>query len=313
MPFFIPGDKKLGVTSGKRQYDLPLNAGNGAGFLVLLVALMTFLGVMALSATFALSGLAHHWSSGLENKMTIEIPAESAKGKIRSSAEIQKLAEDISASLEQQSVVTSVEILSRDDINDLIAPWLGDLSQLPDIPLPGLIAVELQNRDEAVLETLKSGMQKIVPNIVLDTHESWLADILKLTGALQFATFLVCVLIGLTTVTAIAGAVKSRIAIHKADVELLHLMGAGDTYISRQFQRHTLILAFKGALGGTLFGVLVLGGIALFTGETGAALLPEFKLTMLHIFSLLLLPVAACIIAAFTARLTVLRELALMP
>jgi cell division transport system permease protein len=313
MPFFLPGDKKLGVTSGKRQYDLPLNSGNGAGFLILLVALMTFLGVLALSATFALSSMAHHWSSGLENKMTIEIPAENAKGRIRSADEIKDLSRKIKAALEQETAVKQVDILGRDEINSLIAPWLGDLSTLPDIPLPGLISVEFSERSAIMLQELKTQLEKIVSNIVLDTHESWLADILKLTGALQFATFLVCVLIGLTTITAIAGAVKSRIAIHNADVELLHLMGASDSYISRQFQRHTLILAFKGALAGTLFGLAILGAIALFTGNTGSALLPEFKLNMIHIFSLLSLPALACIIAALTARLTVRRELALMP
>lgn len=313
MPFFLPGDKKLGVSSGKRRYDLPLNTGNGAGFLVLLVGLMTFLGVMALSASFALSSMAYHWSSGLENKMTIEIPAETSQGKIRSAGEINDLSVLVQDALQQQSSISQVEILSRTEVNDLIAPWLGDLSSLPDIPLPGLISVEFTSRNPETLQTIKTDLEKIVSNIVLDTHENWLADILKLTGALQFATILVCVLIGLTTITAIAGAVKSRIAIHKADVELLHLMGASDSYISNQFQRHTLILAFKGAFAGTVLGVSVLAVIMLFTGDTGTTLLPEFKLDMVHVFTLLSLPLLACIIAALTARLTVRRELALMP
>lgn len=313
MPFFLPADKKLGVSLGKRRYDLPLNTGGGAGFLILLVALMTFLGVMALSATFALSSLAEQWSSGLENKMTIEIPADDGKDNIRSADDIQKLANEVEEYLKNQDYIRDINVLSQQDVGALIEPWLGDLSSMPDIPLPGLISVEFLTTTPEILATLKDDLEKIVSNIVLDTHETWLVDILKLTGALQFATLLVCILIGLTTITAIAGAVKSRIAIHRSDVELLHLMGASDSYISRQFQRHTLILALKGALAGTLAGALVLVIIGLFAGDTGAALLPEFKINMVHIFTLLALPALACLIAGLTARLTVRRELSLMP
>lgn len=313
MAFFLPGDKKLGVAQRRRQYDLPLNKGAGTGFLVLLIALMTFLGVMALAGNFALGAIAHHWSSGLENKMTIEIPADDGKGKIRSWEDIQKLADKVEERLKSQNFIRDIKILSREDIQELLRPWLGDTQDLPDMPLPGLISVNFITITPELMEKMKTDLEKVVPGIVLDTHENWLSDILKLTGALQFATLLVTLMIGFTTITAIAGAVKSRIAIHMKDVELLHLMGASDMYISRQFQRHALILALQGALAGALAGMLILSAISLFAGDTGAALLPEFNLDMVHIFTLIALPAAACLIAGYTARFTVLRELALMP
>jgi cell division transport system permease protein len=166
---------------------------------------------------------------------------------------------------------------------------------------------------DAFIQELDAELKTLVPNVVLDTHESWLADILKLTNALQAATWLITIMIWVTTVTAIAGAVKSRIAIHKSDVELLHLMGASDTYISRQFQRHTWILSFQGAMAGMLTGALTLALIGYFAGDTGAALLPEFQIRHYHLGTLAALPALACIIAAMTARITVLRALAKMP
>ena len=50
-------EKALGVAQGRRVYDLPLNRASGTGFLVLLIALMTFLAMLALSASFALSAM----------------------------------------------------------------------------------------------------------------------------------------------------------------------------------------------------------------------------------------------------------------
>lgn len=314
MSFFMPGDKKLGVATGKRRYDLPLNKGAGTGFLILLIALMTFLGVMALAGSFALGSMAHHWSSGLENKMTIEIPADNGDGDIRDRAQIEVLGDKINDLLSAKNYIRSVHVLSQEEIHELIAPWLGeDAGNMPDMPLPGLISVDMITVNPRLMEEMQTEIAAISPNIVLDRHESWLGDILRLTGALQFATIFITLMIGATTVIAIAGAVKSRIAIHRKDVELLHLMGASDRYISRQFQRHALILALQGAVAGTIGGALILVGISFFAGDTASALLPEFTLNMVHIFTLFLLPAFACLIAAITAKFTVLRELALMP
>ncbi|MAE51418.1 MAG: permease [Micavibrio sp.] len=314
MAFFLPGDKKLGVATGRRRYDLPLNKSAGTGFLVLLIALMTFLGVMALAGSFALGSMAHHWSSGLENKLTIEIPADDATGTIRTREDIEKLSESVTERLSAQNFIRDIHALSQTEIQELIAPWLGeDAENIPDMPLPGLIAVEFITINDHLIEKMRADLANIAPNIVIDRHESWLADILRLTGALQFATLLTTLMIGATTIIAIAGAVKSRIAIHRKDVELLHLMGASDRYISRQFQRHALILALQGAAAGAAAGLLGLLAISLFAGDTAAALLPEFQLNMIHIFTLAALPAAACFIAAATAKFTVLRELALMP
>ena len=84
-------DKRLGSAQGKRRYDLPLNQSVGTGFLMVLIALMTFLAIMAVSTSFALNSMTAHWSSGLENKVTIEIPAETNNGTIRSAGEIRDL------------------------------------------------------------------------------------------------------------------------------------------------------------------------------------------------------------------------------
>lgn len=309
----MPGDKKLGVAQGRRRYDLPLNKSAGTGFLILLIGLMTFLGVMALAGSFALGSMTNHWSSGLENKMTIEIPADDESGKIRSPEDIQSLSLQIEERLNAQNFIRSSHILSQDEIQDLLSPWLGETDSLGDIPLPGLISVDLITFNQTLKEKMLGDLQKIVPNVQIDTHESWLADILRLTGALQFATILIGVIIGVTTAIAIAGAVKSRVAIHKKDVELLHLMGASDSYISKQFQRHAWILALQGSAAGMAFGLIIIVLIGFFFASSAAALVPDFSLNMVHIFMILLLPALACLIAGLTAKFTVLRELALMP
>ena len=73
-------ERTLGVARQKRKYDLPLNKGVGRHFLKVLIALMSILAIFALSASFALSEMTQRWESGLENKATVEVPAEDKFG-----------------------------------------------------------------------------------------------------------------------------------------------------------------------------------------------------------------------------------------
>jgi len=308
--FFLRKDKRIGSAQGKRLYDLPLNRSTDTGFLMLLIALMTFLAALALMAGFALSAISARWSAGLDNKATIEIPAEKNPGGVRSREEIAELVTQVTTMLEAQDSVIAYEVMEREDIEELIEPWLGEAGILGEVPVPALISVSIEQDD---IEPLRKSLKSIDKDIQLATHENWLGDVLRLTGALQVSALFIALIIGATTVTAIAGAVRSRMAIHQADIELLHLMGASDAYISRQFQRHALIMAFKGGLAGMLAGLIIAALISLIAGDTGEALLPDFQFSWAHYLVIFALPVLACVIAAITARYTVLRVLAEMP
>ncbi len=305
-------ERKLGVAT-KRRYDLPLNKAPGTGFLILLICLMTFLAMLALAASFALSAMTDRWSSGLENKVTIEIPAEQEDGKVLQPEEIKEQAARANDILKVNPAVITTHIMTDEEIRDLVRPWLGEDLLLNKVPLPGLITAELHEATPQTLQSLQTKLQAINKRARIDTHEEWLTDLLRFTGALQFAAALLTVVIGITTVTAVAGAVRSRMAVHHAEVELLHLMGASDSYISRQFQRNSMFLAFRGALIGVAVGAAALTIIGWISGEMGVNLLPNFKLNGMQIASLAVLPIIVALIATATARQTVLKVLSQMP
>lgn len=305
-------ERSLMLVEDSGRYDLPLNKDAGTSFLILLIALMTFLSVMSLAASFALGGMAKRWSSGLENRLTIEILAETGNG-IRPPAEIAQLENKISAVLTDNPLIESFKVMDKKDIQDLIAPWLGTDSMIDGMPLPGLVAIEMKDGKTESLDRLKKDITAIGQNIVIDTHESWLHDLLQLTGTLQFSALVLTSVIVLTTVAAVAGGVRLRMAVHRADVELLHLMGASDDYITRQFQRHTLILALKGGIIGVIAALLILLIIGTFSGGTGSFVVPMLSLSVVQVLALMMAPLVGCAIAALTARITVLRSLAQMP
>jgi cell division transport system permease protein len=312
--FTLRKERVLGIAEGKHRYDLPLSRDSGTFFLMLLVGLMTTLAVLALSASFTLSGMTQRWTSGLENKATIEIPAQGADGKILSADEIENTINRLQYALQDDPAIESLHAMTRAEVQKLLEPWLGGATQSADgLPLPGLVSLDLKTADTDSIRSLQRKIVSAAPSARLDTHESWMKDILRFAGALKLAASLLVIVVGITTVTAVAGAIRTRMDVHREQVELLHLMGAVDTYIARQFQRHSMILAAQGGMMGAALGIFILLLVKWTSGKMDVTLLPDFRLSAVQIVVLLCLPLVATAIAAATSRFTVLRTLSKMP
>lgn len=310
-------EKTLGTArTGRDRYDLPLAGGTGSGFLILLVALMTFLATMALSASLALQGLGTQWRSGLEGKATVEIPATDEDGKVRPEPLRRESRTKILTFLKGAPAVAKADLLAPADLASLVEPWLGapgDNGGLQGIALPDLISVTLADQTPETLQALDEKIRAIDSRARLDRHQDWLADMLRLARALQTAAMVLVLVTGLTTAASVGGAVRSRMAEHKADIEILHLMGAMDSYVVRQFQRHTAGLALRGGLIGLLGAGVVLWGLKALAGTGDNAGTPAFSLSTFQTLVLVCLPGLAACVAGLSARMTVSRALARMP
>lgn len=305
-------ERMIGSARRTRQYDLPLNKGTGTGFLILLISLMTFLAMMALGGSFGLAMMQKRWSTGLENRVTVEIPAE-RDGRLLTGAEVMNDAARLEMMLRSYPAVADVHVLPEEEIRELVRPWLGDSTVLAEMPLPGIISVTLAADAAENIATLQDKISALVPHARLDTHQGWLRDVLRFTGALKFAALLLVGTIGATTFIAVAGAVRARMDIYRAEVELLHLMGATDNYIARQFQRYAMLAALQGGIAGTVAGALVMLAIGWASNRMDINLLPEFDMDTAQIMTLAALPLIAAFIAIMTARQTVMRVLTAMP
>jgi cell division transport system permease protein len=313
LKFIQREEKVLGRVTEKRQYDLPLNKDAGTGFLILLVALMSFLTVLAVAASFALSAMTDRWTTGLENKVTVEIPATDSAGNPLKAEDIARLTAQVAAQLQSHPAVAELHVLTQEEIADLVKPWLGENMLSQNFPVPGLISLTLHGVEDQTLKILEGRIQSVAPQARLDTHESWLKDLLRFTNALRFSAFLLIIIIGFTMATAVAGAIRSRMAVHSAEVELLHFMGAADRYIARQFQRHSLILALRGGLAGLAAAAVALFIIGWLSGEMSVSLLPDFSLHPAQIILIGSLPALIALLATVTAGRTVRRVLETLP
>ncbi len=303
----------LRLALGDKGYDLPFGSDADRNFLLLLVALMSFLAVLACAGTLSLRAMTERWSTGLENKITIEIRTQSPEGEILSPDSIKLETEKVAGVLDKNPAIQNFRVMDEHEIKRLVAPWIGEDFSFEDIPMPGLIAVELKTASPEALDSLTAIVTGASPAARVDTHREWLQDILRFVKTLQGVALMVALIVAVTTITAISSGVRARMAIYRNQVEILHLIGATDSYLARQFQWHAIIIALLGSLIGTLAGVAVTGLIIVLSGQGSVTLIPEISMSAVNLAAFLSLPLLACVISGTTARFTVLRTLSQMP
>jgi cell division transport system permease protein len=296
------------------RYDIALEDEEGASLISWLSGLMVFFMALSLGITFILSSLTNSWILDLSGKMTIEIPAPDNDGTDaaqRKSAFDQAVTRSLRAA-QKQAHITSAKLLSAAEVRELVKPWLGaDASG--DLPLPALIDIDLAAGADA--ERVKKELTLSVdPSARIDTHGDTVDGMRQLIHTVQFFFFILTAAVVFLSSAAIAGLVRAKLAAHKDEVETLHLLGAEDTYISRQFRLHTLRGTFKGALGGVILMALTMAAAAFMTKTLDSTLLPHLQLMPLQWTLLMLSPiVAACMIAHLTAQRTAIAAISRLP
>lgn len=294
----------------KRRYDLPLHRSVGSHFMVWMVGFMIFLATLSLWADFSVSEITSRWTTGLTGKLTVEI--RSPSGKTGTTA-LDVQANDALEILNSTSGVSSARIMDTEEIAALVRPWLGE-GLSPDIlPLPVLIDVEIADPSQLDIKALEGRLQRRVPNATLDDHGAWLQDLLSLARAIKFCALMLTLVVSLTAVVAVAGAARTRLALHHDEVELLHLIGASNGYIAGQFQRHAFLSTLKGASIGLGLALLTLFILSRIQSDAESALLPDISLSFLQWLALIAMPFLGSLVATLTARLTVQNTLSRMP
>jgi len=293
--------------------DLPLDKDAAARFLPWIIGFMVYLCVIAVAAALTVDRVAERWRQGLAGNLTVELP-------FPAEIETAKRAEQLDHAIDLITAtpgITGAAVLDDSQIAALLSPWLGpDATQL-DVPLPTMIAVTRRTDATVDLAALRAKLQQILPDARVDDHGDWVADALGFLRSLQaLAAALSALALGAAALTVIF-VTRTGLATHRGVIEVVHLIGAPDRYIARQFQAQALKLGILGGAVGlglgaaTVIGVDRLIGLAVGGGSPGLAV--DFRLLPWQWGVLAMLPVIVALIAMLTARMTVLRSLERMP
>ena len=277
--------------------------------LVLLIAIMTFLSGVTLGGAVLVQKSAVAWSADVGREVTIQIrpvEGEVMESNIRTAI----------ALAEATPGVARAYALSIEDSQELLEPWLGSGLDLSTLDIPRLVIVELSDTRDVDLTMLARDIEAI-KGASLDTHAAWRQQLNTMAGTIVFSGLLVLALIVLATVLAVVFATRGTMASNREIVDVLHFIGASNSFIAGEFQGRFLSLGLRGGLigglGAVVFLFLVAGAAgSIVPGEASSQLGFFFGRFSLGIDGILGIAAVIPVIAAMTAitsRLTVRRFL----
>ncbi len=269
------------------------------------IAVMAYLAGLGLAGVITLDQSVANWRVALSHTVTVQItgPDEATREKERDA---------VIGLLKTTPGIESALPMSKSEIRNLLEPYLGAGNVTDDLPIPLLIDVSLSRNRTVDIDALRESIKKVAPDAELDDHGTWLQRFIHLAENIQFIAGGIVTLVGFATVAIVIFATRAGMAIHHDTIEILHLIGAKDSFIATQFQRHFVWLGFKGGLIGLVVAVLSLLGISQLSVGMEDTFIPKLTFSVTLLVALALLPVIASLLTMVTAHQTVKSTLSRM-
>lgn len=285
----------------KYNQDLPLGKEPSSRLVPWIVAFMVYLGCLLAGATFYITGQAKDWQSQLGSTLTIEIPISGTLTRAGAQDRVFSIVNKLQG-------VKSAEALSDDQMESLLQKWIPQGST--EIALPLIVDVRLQDRANIDVAHLEGMLKTVSPQASVLDHRTWsqeVKDVIFIVNLIATTLFgLLVVAVALITVFA----TKTSLLIHRQIIDVLHLIGATPTYISRQFDAHSLKNGLiAGTAGVILSGLSFLGLYYILQGFDVSISLSEALLQNLGMVYLVV-PFLVAGLMMLTARSTVRKTLA---
>ncbi len=224
--------------------------------LTLVISIMCFLACLTAGAVYMINQSASAWLKDIASEVTAQVEP-------RDGLDIDKTVRDAEAFLREQKGIARANALSLEASSKLLEPWLGSSDVLAALPVPRLIAIEVDRSDPPDIEALRAELTKRFPSASLDDHRRWQQQIRTVTRSFALGGLAILLLVGAATTAIIVSATRSALASNREIVEVLHFVGATDRYIAREFERHFLRLGIRAGVVGALCAMSVFLGMPL--------------------------------------------------
>jgi cell division transport system permease protein len=309
---------RLQLAAHRRQTRFSLARGNqivpestvAGNALTVIIAIMSFLACLTLGAVTLVRDASREWQLDIQKEVTIQVKPIDG---VDASAEAAKAAGLARAT----KGVASADVLDDAANARLLQPWLGTGVDLSDLPIPRLIEVRLSDPAAVDLADLGRRLAAQVKGASLDDHQAWASRLQSLADSTVFGGLAILSLVLVATVLCVVFATRGAMATNSVVVSVLHLVGAEDGFIAREFQRHFLILGLRGGMIGAagaallfaILGFILIPAVANNTAEA-SALFGHFAVGPIGYFGALGIAFVIAVLTALTSRLTVYRYLA---
>ncbi len=222
--------------------------------LTLVIAIMCFLACLTAGAVWMIKQSADAWLKDIASEVTVQVEPQE---KVDSDAAVA----EVIAFLTKQKGISSAKSLGFAASAELLEPWLGSSEALKSLPVPRLIAIEIDRDTPPDLVEIGTVLARDFKGTSLDDHRRWQQQIRAVTGSFALGGLAILALVAAATTAIIVSATRSAMASNRDIVEVLHFVGATDKFIAREFEKHFLRLGIKAGIVGAVSAMLVFLGI----------------------------------------------------
>ena len=218
--------------------------------LTLVITIMCFLACLTVGAVYMIRQSANAWLKDIASEVTVQVQAKDG-------ADTDRIVQEVATYLGRQGGISKVTVMSAAESAALLEPWLGQIDDLNALPLPRLIALELDRAGTPDIEAIRSGLAGRFQGTTLDDHRRWQQQIATITNSFALGGLAILALVAMATTAIIVSATKSSMASNREIVEVLHFVGATDRFIAREFEKHFLRLGVRAGLVGAVLALAV--------------------------------------------------------
>jgi cell division transport system permease protein len=274
--------------------------------LITVIAIMTFLAGLTTGAAQLVAEASSGWRSDVSREVTIQVrplPGRDLEADVVRAAQIARAAPGI----------VDVRVYTKAESERLLEPWLGTGLNFDELPVPRMIVLKSEAGTLPDFEHLRRSLAEAVRGASLDDHRLWVERLATMANTLVLLGIGIVALVIAATALAVGFATRGAMAGNREIIEVLHFVGATDSYIARQFQKHFLSLGLRGgAIGGLLavlfflaLGALANAWIATPGGDQVKALFGSVSLGWGGILAIAGIAVLVALVTALVSRLTV--------
>ncbi len=292
-----------------RKQEIPSRGDSTSLFLQVIISIAVFIFAVTLSGVLSINSMLHNWNRSILGSLTVQIMPINDINKEKATAETLAYQERAIDFLKTVKGIAKVTVLPDSQLQKLIEPWLGDGVNIANLPMPRIIDIKLEPDAEIDFAQLSQDLAKASPQASVDNHKLWLSKLIQFADGIKALAMTVLILVTAITSGAIFYTTQMSMGLHKDIIEILHIMGAKDTYVAQQYAKRMARFGLSGGIVGLFFALPTIFFIASLAQQIEGGIISEANLSLNDWLIILSLPLWATAIATSTAYYTVKRTL----
>ncbi len=292
-----------------RKNEIPIDDEETSIFMYVLSSIYMYLFIIVLAIVMSINTMVKSWEKDILGSITIQVsPIEDENKKIDADKTQEQL-NKVLQFVENAEGVKSVHVIDDKTVERLMTPWLGNKVDVNTLPIPQLLDVQLKENAEINYDEMTRGLHKVTSNASIDNHRLWLNRLLKFAGSLKtLALSVLFMVIGICAFS-IYYSTRTSLGINLNSIEILHIIGAQDDYIAKQYAKSYAKIGFFSGVIGLIFAIPSIVIVSKYGISTGSGLLNSAGLSTFHWLLMMVTPLLSLFYAMGTAYYTVRKSL----